>query len=157
MYNVTIASLDQCGQTSILKLHYGEPVIINILHAAMIIIILNFFLSAMCEDPATQVVDSTIIVHGYENPAPEGHVVNFSCPFGQILTGSNMSTCTNDREWEPDPKEMSCDSNITTIISNSPHFQITGILVGSFLGGFLLLIAMTTVVAFLLKGRIKGL
>ena len=88
MYNVTITSLDQCGQNCILKLHYGELIIMKVLHAAMVII-LNF-LSAMCEDPATQVVDSTIIVHGYENSALEGHVVNFSCSFGQILTGSNM-------------------------------------------------------------------
>ena len=112
----------------------------------------------MCEDPASisQVVDSKIAVHGYENPALEGYVVNFSCPFGQTLTGSNMSTCMRDGEWEPDPKEMSCDNNITMTISNSSHFQSTGILVGSLLGILLLLITMTTTVAFLLRGRIKG-
>ena len=157
MYNVTITSLDQCGQNYILKLYYSESVIMKVLHAAMIIILK--FLSAMCEDPASisQIVNSKITVYGYETPALEGHVVNFSCSFGQVLTGSNMSTCMRDGEWEPDPKEMSCDSNITTTISNSPHFQITGILVGSLLGILLLLIAMTTIVTFLLKGRIKGL
>ena len=49
-----------------------------------------------------------------------------------------MSTCTRDGEWEPDPKEISCDNNMVTnrqmIIPNSQHVQITIIIVGSLLG-----------------------
>ena len=113
----------------------------------------------MCPDPLTQVADRAILtVLGYHNPALEGHAVNFSCPFGEAIAGSNMSICTRIGEWEPDPKEISCDNNMmTTIIPISQQFQIMSILVGSLLGGILLLITvMTIIVAFLVKGRIKG-
>ena len=114
----------------------------------------------MCLDPLTQVADRAILtVFGYHNPALEGHTVNFSCSFGEVITGSNTSICTRNGKWEPDPKEISCDNNmITTIIPNSQQFQIMNVLVGSLLGSILLLITVTTIiVAFLVKGRVKGL
>ena len=115
----------------------------------------------MCPDPLTQVVDRSIsTVSDYKSPVLEGYTVNFSCSFsGEVVAGPNMSTCTRDGEWEPDPKEISCDNNVmTTIIPNSQQFQIMSILVGSLLGIILLLIMVTTIiVAFLVKGRIKGL
>ena len=91
----------------------------------------------------------------YENPAIEGHMINFSCSFGH---GYNTSICTRNGEWEPDPKQM-CDM-ITrqTTPPNSPllRIQSAGILVGTLLGVLLLLITATIIVAFLIKGRMKG-
>ena len=116
----------------------------------------------MCPDPLTQIVGSPVVtVTSYRSPALEGHTVNFSCSFsGEVVAGSNTSMCTREGEWEPDPKEISCDNNMmTTIIPISQQFQIMTILVGSLLGGILLLITVTTItvtVAFLVKGRIKG-
>ena len=116
----------------------------------------------MCPDPLTRVVDrSKSTVSDHKSPVLEGYTVNFSCSFsGEVVAGPNMSTCTRDGEWEPDPKEISCDNNMMTnrqmIIPNSQHVQITIILVGSLLGVVLLITVTTIVVAFLLKGRIKG-
>ena len=117
----------------------------------------------MCPDPLTQTVGSPVVtVTSYRSPALEGHTVNFSCSFsGEVVAGSNTSMCTREGEWEPDPKEISCDNDMMTtrkmIIPNSQHFPIVSILVGSLLGVILLLITVTTIiVAILVKGRIKG-
>ena len=32
----------------------------------------------------------------------------FVCPPGQVLSGSNSSTCMENVEWEPDPREVEC-------------------------------------------------
>ena len=63
--------------------------------------------SAICEDPASQVDVSTMII-GYRNPAVEGTNVTFSCPRGLVLTGPNTSTCMRNGEWEPNPGEVKC-------------------------------------------------
>ena len=114
----------------------------------------------MCPDPLTQVADRAILtVRGYENLALEGDMVDFSCSVGEAITGSNTLVCTRNGKWEPDPQKISCDNiNVmTTIIPNLQQFQIMNILVGSLLGVILLLITVTTIiVAFLVKGRIKG-
>ena len=110
----------------------------------------------MCEDPATHIVGSTVTVVGYENPALEGHIINFSCSLGH---GSNTSICIKNGEWGPNPNEI-CDIMMITRQTtplDSSHFQSTGILVGSFLGLLLLLITAASITGFLLKGRIKGL
>ena len=79
----------------------------------------------MCEDPATQMAGSTVTVVGYENPALEGHMVNFSCSHEQV---SYTLICMRNGEWEPNPKEM-CDITMITrpiTPSDSPLFQSTG-------------------------------
>ena len=48
------------------------------------------------------------VVTGYSDPALEGTTVMFSCPTGLTLTGSSMSTCMEDGEWEPDLREIKC-------------------------------------------------
>ena len=45
---------------------------------------------------------------GYVDPAREGQTITFACPPGQILNGSNSSTCMGDGEWEPDPRALEC-------------------------------------------------
>ena len=37
-------------------------------------------------------------------------MIAFSCPPQLILTGSDTSTCMGNGEWEPDPKQTSCES-----------------------------------------------
>ena len=34
-------------------------------------------------------------------PALVGSVTTFSCPPGMVLTGSNVTTCTANRQWHP--------------------------------------------------------
>ena len=53
------------------------------------------------------------------NPAIEGTTVTFSCPAGLILTGSNMSTCTGNGEWEPDIKGTRCKGRLNYVIVKS--------------------------------------
>ena len=175
MYNVTVASLDQCGQNLNYKLYYGKPVML-LSYIACTNIVIIFFTIAMCPDPVTWIVDRsiTLIVIDYESPALQGYNItaNFSCSLGEIFNGSNIITtltCTRNGKWEPDPKEMNCaiDDDVMTTrqmitSSNSPHFQITNIqnLVGSLVGVLLFLITVITIivtVAFLLKKRIKGI
>ena len=44
----------------------------------------------------------------------EGENITFTCPTGAILTGPNMSTCVENEEWEPDPREVECNVLVTT-------------------------------------------
>jgi hypothetical protein len=39
----------------------------------------------------------------------EGSTVSFSCPSDFILNGSSSADCTNNGEWEPDPRGVTCD------------------------------------------------
>jgi hypothetical protein len=36
-------------------------------------------------------------------PALVGSVATFSCPPGMVLTGPNVTTCMENRQWYPDP------------------------------------------------------
>ena len=63
--------------------------------------------SAKCEDLASQVDGSTMVV-GYRDPAVEGTNVTFSCPPGLVLTRPDISTCMRNGEWEPNPGEIKC-------------------------------------------------
>ena len=63
---------------------------------------------------------------GYSRPAPsilddhglpiEDSIVKFSCSTGQVLTGPNLSICTGNGEWEPDPSGLICDGMHRLII-----------------------------------------
>ena len=49
--------------------------------------------------------DSIPNIEGYDDTIPvEGTTISFSCPPGLVLIGPNSATCTEDGEWEPDPK-----------------------------------------------------
>ena len=66
-----------------------------------------------CDDPL-MLIHSDVIVMGYEDPSLEGENVTFTCPTGAILTGPNSSTCVENGEWEPDPREVECSVLVTT-------------------------------------------
>ncbi len=40
--------------------------------------------------------------------AHEGTTMTLNCLNGLVLVGSNTSTCTENGEWEPDPKKVEC-------------------------------------------------
>ena len=66
-----------------------------------------------CDDPL-MLIHNDIIIVGYEDPALEGENITFTCPTGAILTGPNSSTCVENGEWEPDPREVECSVFGTT-------------------------------------------
>ena len=47
-------------------------------------------------------------VVGYEDPAREGQNITFTCAPGQVLNGSNQSTCMGNAKWESDPGDVEC-------------------------------------------------
>ena len=48
-------------------------------------------------------------VVGYDDIVPvEGSTVSFTCPPGLALTGPNSAICTENGEWEPDPRAVMC-------------------------------------------------
>ena len=59
-------------------------------------------------------VNNDVRVVGYEDPALEGEVITFTCPYGLILSGPNSSTCMGNVEWEPDPNEANCTDGLVT-------------------------------------------
>ena len=44
----------------------------------------------------------------YEDPALEGQNITFTCASSLTLSGPNISTCMENGEWEPDPREVEC-------------------------------------------------
>ena len=75
---------------------------------------LLYILSAKCEFPLHHLsatggnsVQTTVD----RVPPLEGSNVTFSCPPAFVLVGANSSTCSNEGQWEPDPKEVSCKGN----------------------------------------------
>ena len=45
-------------------------------------------------------------------PFMEGQFITYTCHPGFILTGPNMSICTGNREWEPDPGQVDCIGDV---------------------------------------------
>ena len=41
-------------------------------------------------------------------PLIEGAIIKFSCPPEYALIGPNVTTCMENGEWEPDPREVQC-------------------------------------------------
>ena len=66
-----------------------------------------------CDDPS-KLIHSDVIVMDYEDPALEGENIIFTCPTGALLTGPNTSTCVENGEWEPDPRDVECRVLVTT-------------------------------------------
>ena len=60
-----------------------------------------------------EIMINSPVVTGYSDPALEGTTVMFSCPTGLTLTGSSMSTCMENGEWEPDLEQTKCKGGIT--------------------------------------------
>ena len=47
-----------------------------------------------------------------------GANVTFFCPPGLVLTGPNTTTCMENGEWEPDPRETACTRGMFIIVVN---------------------------------------
>ena len=57
-------------------------------------------------------VNNDIRIVGYKDPALEGDQIAFTCPSGHEPNGSKSSTCMGNGEWEPDPREVNCISEL---------------------------------------------
>ena len=64
-----------------------------------------------CSNPMV-LANNDIRVMDYEGPAIAGDYITFTCPSGLVLNGSNSSMCVENGEWEPDPREVNCISEL---------------------------------------------
>ena len=71
-------------------------------------------IAGRCSDPMEL---TNAIAVGYEDPALERQNITFTCRPGQVLNGSNTSTCMGNGEWEPDPREVECTNGLGTTIA----------------------------------------
>ena len=74
-----------------------------------VIRLMILFLTDKCSDPLEL---TNALAVGYVDPALEGQTIIFTCPPGQILNGSNSSSCMGNGKWEPDPGEVECTGGI---------------------------------------------
>lgn len=63
------------------------------------------FIAARCESLAQTTIDDSVKVVGNIDQAVEGTTVNFSCPSRLVLTGPSTTTCMENGQWEPDPRD----------------------------------------------------
>ena len=63
-----------------------------------------------CNYPSTQSSHHPVaVVSGsHDSPPIEGQFLTYTCPPGFVLTGPNVSVCTENGEWEPDPGQVDC-------------------------------------------------
>ena len=63
-----------------------------------------------CNYPPTQSIHGPVaeVSGSQDNPPIEGQFITYKCPPGFILTGPNVSVCTENGEWEPDPGQVDC-------------------------------------------------
>ena len=75
-----------------------------------IIVIIVLLLHAVTCDLPSQLLERPVVVDpgSQEVPHREGQFITFTCPPGLVLTDSNASVCTGNREWEPDPGVLDC-------------------------------------------------
>ena len=53
-------------------------------------------------------IDDSLSVSLDNDPALVGTNATFSCFPGQIFSGPYKSTCMENGEWDPDPRELEC-------------------------------------------------
>ena len=105
-YNVSIVATSICGQNRIVaNLHYGELLLL-IMHTHWVAK-LSFFVAA-CNYSRLQEGNTVVRIINYSRPALEGTSIMFDCPPGLELTGSESSTCTENGDWTPDPRNITC-------------------------------------------------
>jgi hypothetical protein len=114
---------------------YSEFDPLKIFHCCTtdIIIIINFYYynvmltswhTAKCANVLHQVHDNIRAI-GYSDPALEGSSVTLECSSPNLVhMGPNITTCMENGEWEPDPREVNCIGEIV----RSCHNYITEIL-----------------------------
>ena len=95
----------------------------------LIICVRSIIHIAACEEPAL-VSDNNPQDHGnvsvlmvselgYGRPSLEGESARLSCPPELVQVGPNLTTCTGNGRWEPDPMKVAC--------KGIAHFLVTGI------------------------------
>jgi hypothetical protein len=68
--------------------------------------------TAKCANVLHQAHDNIRVI-GYSDPALEGTSVTLECSSPYIVhVGPNITTCMENGEWEPDPREASCIGEI---------------------------------------------
>ena len=80
----------------------------------------DLILTAACAEPAL-VSDNNPQEHGYRNvsvlmvselgygrPSLEGESAKLSCSPELVQVGPNLTTCTGNGRWEPDPMKVAC-------------------------------------------------
>ena len=69
-------------------------------------------ITVTCGYPPAQLLQHPIVVVNASqldsHPLIEGQFITYTCPPGFTLTGPNISVCTGNREWEPDPGNVDC-------------------------------------------------
>ena len=68
---------------------------------------MTYVFIAVCDPPVINDT-SNVTVIGYNIPALEDTSIMFRCPPGLKLTGFERVTCMENREWEPDPRNVTC-------------------------------------------------
>ena len=107
LYIVSVTQHSTCeplNRTKIIELNFSK------LHKIIIFYFgsgarQDVILAGKCGDPMEL---TNALAVDYVDPALGGRTVMFICPRGQILNGSNSSTCMGNGEWEPDPREVAC-------------------------------------------------
>ena len=60
-----------------------------------------------------------MVIMDYKDPSVEGSTIKFSCPPGFALTGPSTAVCTQNGDWEPDPREAMCKGNsLYSVVEN---------------------------------------
>ena len=69
-------------------------------------------ITVTCGYPPAQLLQHPIVVvNGSQpdsHPLIEGQFITYTCPPGFTLTGPNISLCTGNENWEPDPGRVDC-------------------------------------------------
>ena len=125
-YNVSVVA-DICGRinaTTSYMANYGKHILtllnphspfppklgLIIIQSIMNLFVLYtcHFYTVNCGPPGLDESTSSVLVMGGTNVALQGDNITFSCSSGLVLAGPNMSICTGNGKWEPDPIEVAC-------------------------------------------------
>ena len=112
-YNVSVKA--SCGQRSVstvFDIYYGELFAFSILTVVFNTIGKNLciIITAMCGYPLEKRINSVTVI-GSINPALVGTSIMLQCPPEQTLIGPVSTTCMENGEWEPDPRNAVCNIN----------------------------------------------
>jgi hypothetical protein len=75
---------------------------------------LRFDFVARCGNLAAMLKNQSTLTMEYDHPAleVEGVSITFACSPGLMLSGPNASTCMGNGKWEPDPRDVECESKL---------------------------------------------
>ena len=75
-----------------------------------------------CKYPVPGDDMATFLSHT-EGPLIEGSNITYNCSPGLKVIESNMSTCMNNGQWEPDPMDITCTGNYTYNYNYTMHLE----------------------------------